>query len=417
MEAGEGAFGANIAGAPIRTEWKTDDIWLRREATLPADSFPDPYLTLFHDEDAEVYFDGVLAAKVAGYDTGYDETPIAAEALAPAQAGPKGRRRRPLSSERRRPVHRRRPERCVKPARPAFRSDYFGKMPRAWVEIVKIDPERRVLTVRTRTGEEREVVLRGDTEMRVRDSWGDLTDLYPGEVVMLFLYHDDAGDWAYPRAVQDEVQMMAFHKMWWTVDAADAGAGLVSLSRKDSKGQTVQEIFRIGDATKVWKGDKPSGLEALKVGDVVLFQTRHDEGQERRFAVEFFDEKGLAAARAAQQARHAKELAASGLPAVINDIDLLTGAVQATVQWEAVEEAQALRPGGGGTDAPARHGAGQQGRGDGGGEQGGRGAGASFTLDGPGGGQPSARRRRGAAVPAGGEVSGTRRLGERARGR
>ena len=59
------AFGANIPGAPIRTEWKTDDIWIRREATLPADAFPDPYLTMFHDEDAEVYFDGVPAAKVA----------------------------------------------------------------------------------------------------------------------------------------------------------------------------------------------------------------------------------------------------------------------------------------------------------------------------------------------------------------
>ena len=163
---------------------------------------------------------------------------------------------------------------------------------------------------------------------------------------MLFMYHDDAGGWQYPRAVQDEIQMMSFHKWWWTVDAADAGAGLVSLSRKDSKGQTVQEIFRIGDATKVWKDDKPSGPDALKVGDVVLFQTRYESGQDKRFAVEFFDESGLAAVRAAEQARHAKELAASGLPAVINDIDLLTGAVQATVQWEAVEEAQALRPGG-----------------------------------------------------------------------
>jgi Glycosyl hydrolases family 2/Glycosyl hydrolases family 2, sugar binding domain/Glycosyl hydrolases family 2, TIM barrel domain len=79
---GEGAFGANIQGAPIRTEWKTDDVWLRREATLPTEAFPEPYLIMFHDEDAEVYFNGVLAAKVKQYNTSYEETPITPEALA-----------------------------------------------------------------------------------------------------------------------------------------------------------------------------------------------------------------------------------------------------------------------------------------------------------------------------------------------
>ncbi len=86
---GEGAFGANIPTAPIRTTWKTDDIWLRREVTLPAEAFPEPYLTLFHDEDAEVYFDGVLAAKVKGYNTAYEETPITPEALALLKQGKK----------------------------------------------------------------------------------------------------------------------------------------------------------------------------------------------------------------------------------------------------------------------------------------------------------------------------------------
>ncbi|HBI42866.1 MAG TPA: glycoside hydrolase family 2, partial [Planctomycetales bacterium] len=86
---GEGAFGANIPGAPIRTEWKTDDIWLRREVTLPDEAFPEPYLTMFHDEDAEVYFNGVLAAKVKEYNTSYEETPITPEALAVLKPGKK----------------------------------------------------------------------------------------------------------------------------------------------------------------------------------------------------------------------------------------------------------------------------------------------------------------------------------------
>ncbi len=341
---GEGAFGANIPGAPIRTQWKTDDIWIRREATLPNTPFPDPYLTMFHDEDAEIYFDGVPAAKVAGYNTGYEETPITPEALALLKPG-----KTILIA-----VH------ChqttggqyidlglsgVKPAAPAFHGDYFGKMPRAWVEILKIDPERRVLSVRTKQGEEREVPLHGDTEMRVRDSWGDVTDLYPGESVMLFMYIDDAGEWAYPRAVQDEIQLNSSHKRWWTVDALDAKKGAIALSRKDDQGKDVKETFRIGDETKVGTGDKPAGLDARKVGVVVLFQTRFEEGQKLRFAVELMDEKGLDAIRAEQKVKHEKRLEEAGLPAVVNDVDVLTGAVHATVQWEAADEAKGIKPG------------------------------------------------------------------------
>jgi hypothetical protein len=299
---------------------------------------------MFHDEDAEVYFDGVPAAKVAGYNTGYEETPITLEALALLQPGKTiviavhchqttGGQYIDLGLS------------AVKPAAPAFHNDYFGKMPRAWVEIVKIDPDRRVLSVRTQQGEEREVHLHGDTEMRIRDSWGDITDLYPGESVMLFMYIDEAGQWAYPRAVQDEIQLNSSHKRWWTVDALDAKKGTASLSRTDDKGKEIKETFRVGDETKVWKGEKPSGLDALKVGDVVLFQTRFDAGQKERFAVELMDEKGLEAIRAAQKAKHEKQLEENGLPAVVNDVDVLTGAVHATVQWEAADAAQAIKPG------------------------------------------------------------------------
>jgi hypothetical protein len=162
-------------------------------------------------------------------------------------------------------------------------------------------------------GEEHEVPTRGDTELRVRDSWGDLNDYYPGESVMLFVYHDAEGRWVYPRAVQDEIQMMALHKWWWTVDALDAKAGTVELSRK-AKDRTFKESFRIGPATKVWKGEKPAGLDALKVGDVVLFQTRYEKGHEKRFAVELMDDAGLKAVRESQQALHPKRLAEQGLP-------------------------------------------------------------------------------------------------------
>ncbi len=228
--------------------------------------------------------------------------------------------------------------------KPQFSGAYFGKMPRAWVEILTVDPERRRLTVRTVKGEEREVPIHGDTELRIRDSWGDLSDYYPGESVLLFVYHDAEGRWVYPRAVQDEIQMMASHKWWWTVEALDPKAGTVELSRKE-KDRTFQERFRVGPATKVWKSDKPAGLDALKVGDVVLYQTRHEKGQEKRFAVELMDAAGLKAVREAQQARHRQRLTEQGLPAVVNDLDVLTGAVQLSVQWAASEAARRVKAG------------------------------------------------------------------------
>jgi predicted amidohydrolase YtcJ len=77
-----GGFGTKgTPGSVVRTEWKNDDIWIRREFTLPEEKFGTLELLLHHDEDAEVYINGVLAAKVPGYVTGYDEVPISEEAL------------------------------------------------------------------------------------------------------------------------------------------------------------------------------------------------------------------------------------------------------------------------------------------------------------------------------------------------
>ncbi len=228
--------------------------------------------------------------------------------------------------------------------KPQFNGPYFGKMPRAWVEILKVDADRRVLTVRTKKGDEVEVPIRGDTELRVRDSWGDLTDYYPGQSVMLFVYHDADGKWSYPRAVQDEIQMMSGHKWWWTVDAVDGTGGTLELSRKEN-GKEFKESFRVGSDTKVWKGEKSAGIDTLKVGDVILFQTRYVKGESKRFAVEVFDAKGLEVIKTTQQAKHKDRLIANGLPAIVNDIEMLTGALTVTVQWEASDVARGIKPG------------------------------------------------------------------------
>jgi len=78
---GQGGFGTKgTPGAVVRTEWKTDDIWVRREFELPEGPFDNYSLLMHHDEDAEVYLNGVLAAKVAGFITDYEEFTISSDA-------------------------------------------------------------------------------------------------------------------------------------------------------------------------------------------------------------------------------------------------------------------------------------------------------------------------------------------------
>lgn len=86
---GTGGFGrADTPGSVVRTQWTTPDIWAVRTFELkevPKDG--EINLTLHHDEDAEVYLNGVLAAKVTGYVTDYVPVPLSAAARKALRAG------------------------------------------------------------------------------------------------------------------------------------------------------------------------------------------------------------------------------------------------------------------------------------------------------------------------------------------
>ena len=70
-QAGLGGFGTRgTPGATVGTEWNGSDIWLRRLFIL--DKVPENWqLLIHHDEDAEIYLNGQLLKRLAGYTTSY----------------------------------------------------------------------------------------------------------------------------------------------------------------------------------------------------------------------------------------------------------------------------------------------------------------------------------------------------------
>jgi hypothetical protein len=86
----EAPAGFGTKGTPNvvpRTEWKTDDIWIRREVALPELKGREVALRMYHDDDAEVYLNGVPAGTYHGYTTSYEFADMAPAAVAALKPG------------------------------------------------------------------------------------------------------------------------------------------------------------------------------------------------------------------------------------------------------------------------------------------------------------------------------------------
>ncbi len=84
---GMSGFGSGeTPGGTVRTEWTSTDIWLRREYDLPASALADLHLWIQHDDDAEVYINGVLAASLP-WANRYEPIALSAAAKKALRAG------------------------------------------------------------------------------------------------------------------------------------------------------------------------------------------------------------------------------------------------------------------------------------------------------------------------------------------
>jgi Glycosyl hydrolases family 2, sugar binding domain/Glycosyl hydrolases family 2, TIM barrel domain/Glycosyl hydrolases family 2 len=85
---GLGGFGtAGTPGAVIQTEWKSADIWLRREFEWSADPTARPVLKGHHDDEVEIYLNGIPANHSGNFTTDYEELEITPQAAASLKPG------------------------------------------------------------------------------------------------------------------------------------------------------------------------------------------------------------------------------------------------------------------------------------------------------------------------------------------
>ena len=82
-----GGFGRGSPGCNPHTDWATDDIWIRRTFEMPEVDHTNLKFFCYHDEDVEIYINGVLAGTASGYNTSYQPIEMNAAGKAALKTG------------------------------------------------------------------------------------------------------------------------------------------------------------------------------------------------------------------------------------------------------------------------------------------------------------------------------------------
>ena len=76
-----------MPGAIIGARWQADDIWLRREVNLSMKDYDQLQAWLHHNEDVEVYINGVLAITASDFIISYDVSSLTPDGRAVLKRG------------------------------------------------------------------------------------------------------------------------------------------------------------------------------------------------------------------------------------------------------------------------------------------------------------------------------------------
>ena len=86
----EGLSGFGVSGTPgaiVATPWNTSDIWLRRDVEISADELKTVEFWFHHDDDAEVFVNGVLALDAGGFVGRYENFALTEKGRAALKPG------------------------------------------------------------------------------------------------------------------------------------------------------------------------------------------------------------------------------------------------------------------------------------------------------------------------------------------
>jgi glycosyl hydrolase family 2 len=85
---GPAGFGSNaVENGRVRTSWTSPDLWIRRTFEISGAPPVHPYLVIHHDEDAEIYVNGVRVDSLGGYTNGYTYVPLDSSAVRALRSG------------------------------------------------------------------------------------------------------------------------------------------------------------------------------------------------------------------------------------------------------------------------------------------------------------------------------------------
>jgi cytochrome c-type biogenesis protein CcmH/NrfF len=221
---------------------------------------------------------------------------------------------------------------------PTSNENYFGKMPKVFCRVVKVDTEKRTLeAILERDGKRVALPIRSDAAIHRFGSWGKLSDFAPDARAYLLIDVDDKGTWLNVHAIADDVTYLALHNHWFTVKSIASDKVELTLEGK----KPVSVALNLTPQTKVWKGEASRETPRLAVGDKVFYQS-YFEGK-RLTASDFYDEQNYLRAREQQERKHNELLAKDGAAAVVNDVQPFASEVLLTVHREGVTAALKLK--------------------------------------------------------------------------